>query len=588
MTWELPVPEKDCMYLFHCKGRPRVCPCIGRFPHVVIALFIFIGLSCAKQGYPPGGTVDKEPPYLVSSVPPAMMTEVSTTEPIVFEFSESMNQESVEDNLFIIPIPSSWPELSWKSRGRILILKQMHPLRDNTTYVISIGAKASDLRRNPLKESIMLSFSTGNVIENGKIKGNIIPYTFFSESGESVSGVDVVAFQMNELSHDPDPRKNVPDFVTQTGSDGKYEIVGLSTGTYRLFAIDDKDHNGFYSEGYDLIGIAPYDVIIAEGDSVGLAPQIAISTKDTTSIQLVSIRVPGNRSVEVFFDREIDPETFVLEFDELNILGWFIPFSRPQMFSVATEIQEDKKQYTVTRLVVSDREGNHYQPMEVVPYFTGTGQPDTTALKIVHWQPKILTRRDDHIVLYFNRILDLPDNPEDMIMSADASPVPAISAKRTEPNILEIIPIEKWQEDHNYTFSLNTDRLRDIAGNKLSDDGAQFNFRVVSVDTLGYIEGDIEDHSLITGQKYNYRLIFKNLDTDTVTEFTVQGEQKWSTGPVLPGRYSSLCYRDEDNNESLYRGSVYPYKTAEQVFALSDTILVTSRWTNGGNTFIFR
>ncbi len=67
----------------------------GRFPHVVIALFIFMGLSCAKQGYPPGGSVDKEPPYLVSSVPPAMMTEVSTTEPIVFEFSESMNQENI-------------------------------------------------------------------------------------------------------------------------------------------------------------------------------------------------------------------------------------------------------------------------------------------------------------------------------------------------------------------------------------------------------------------------------------------------------------------------------------------------------------
>ena len=135
-------------------------PYMGRFQHLVIALFVLTVLSCAKQGFPPGGPVDKIPPSLVKSTPSQLAVNVPKKEPVVFEFSESMDTKSVEDNLFIVPIPSSWPEYEWKSKDKELILHFEQPFRENTTYVISVGSKACDLRRNQLEESIMLSFST--------------------------------------------------------------------------------------------------------------------------------------------------------------------------------------------------------------------------------------------------------------------------------------------------------------------------------------------------------------------------------------------------------------------------------------------
>ena len=122
----------------------------GRFPIMVIALFVFMGVSCAKQGFPPGGTTDETAPELINSIPSANSINVSTTEQLVFEFSKPMDEKSVEENLFIVPIPVSWPEFEWRLRSKILVLNLKQQLDDNTTYVVSIGADARDQRRNGL------------------------------------------------------------------------------------------------------------------------------------------------------------------------------------------------------------------------------------------------------------------------------------------------------------------------------------------------------------------------------------------------------------------------------------------------------
>ncbi len=95
----------------------------GRFPFMVIALFVFMGISCAKQGFPPGGATDETSPELISSIPAANAINVSTFKHLVFEFSEPMDEKSVEENIFIVPIPTSWPEFEWHSQSKVMILK---------------------------------------------------------------------------------------------------------------------------------------------------------------------------------------------------------------------------------------------------------------------------------------------------------------------------------------------------------------------------------------------------------------------------------------------------------------------------------
>ncbi len=557
--------------------------CKGRFPYLVIALFVFISISCAKQGYPPGGTDDKTLPSLMRSQPEHLTAGVSRTEPVVFEFEEPMDTKSVEENLFIVPIPSAWPEYEWKSMDRILVLHFAEPFRNNTTYVISIGSKASDLRRNQLEDSITLSFSTGDIVENRKIKGRIVPRSFRSGDAEKTSGVDVVAYNIDDKELMPDPRNDVPDYMTQSGSDGTYEMIGLSGGAYRLFAIGDNDRNGYYTESYDLIGLAPRDVVLAEGDSIALAPDIAISERDTSMVRLISVKAPDSRRVVLYFDRGIESSPVNIEFDGLDIIDWFMPADNQAVISAATEMQENGRRYEVSETRVKDRDGNIFEPMGVIPFFNGTDLPDTTALTVVEWGPKILAPGDEHIRVAFNRIIIMPDNPDEAF--SEGSPE-GISIKRTAPNEFELIPLEEWNENTNYNVIFDREKLKGAAGNTLTVQGSQLAFRVVSPDTLGYIEGSIEDYT--ETDRTLYRLLFKNIEAEIVKELAVQDSVNWSTGPVLPGSYICRAYKDVDRDGKMFPGSIVPYRAAEHVYVFPDTIKVVSRWTNEDNIFIFK
>ena len=555
----------------------------GRFPCAVIALFVFMGLSCAKQGFPPGGSSDEAAPHLLNSSPGSLATNVSRNEPVKLAFSEPMDTQSVEDNLFIVPIPASWPEYEWRSGDRELYIHLSQPFRENTTYVLSIGAKARDLRRNQLEESIMLSFSTGDVVEDGAIRGKIIPYRFGEEDRESVSGVDVAAYHMDGETDPPDPRNNVPGYVTQSGADGTYELIGLSSGKYRLFAVGDRDRDGFYSEGYDLIGISPHDVVLAESDSVTYAPDIAIAERDTSGVQLVSIAVPDRRRVELYFDRDIQPDGILVEFDGLDIPDWFIPHDSPGVISAVTAPQEGGRRYSLKNVQVTDSDGNRFVPLDVTPFFTGKDNPDTTALELLAWKPDILSPGREPVRCVFNRALTLPVDTDEVLDENSRRDISVVSAS---PNILELVPRDAWLEDENYSISFDREKLRGAAGNRLTEEGSQLSFRIASADTLGFITGSVEDSR--GGSESVYRLMLRHIDTETVRAFAVSGPEQWSSGPVLPGRYLCRGFRDDDGDGVLFRGSVYPYNAAEQVYAFPDTIMVVSRWTNDDNTIIFR
>jgi len=559
-----------------------VDPESGRFPFMVIALFVFMGLSCAKQGYPPGGPVDKTAPKLLNSIPASDAVNVSTTEPLVFDFSEPMDEESVEENLFIVPISESWPEFEWHSRSRVLVLKHTQPLKDNTTYVVTIGAKACDTRRNGLEDSIVLCFSTGDVLENKKIKGKAIPYNFFGEQSERISEIDIVVYRLNNDSGDPDPRNDVPDYFTQTGTDGSYEIAGLSSGLYRIFAIGDNDKDGFYTENYDLIGIMPHDIMLSESDSVIVAPEVLISSRYTTEVQLNSIRASDCQRIELFFNRDIEPEPITIDIEGLTVTGWFLDRKNPRLLSVATDVHENRRRYIIKNIDVTDRDGNSLMTYEKPPFFTGTDRPDTTALEIEEWNPKILSSSDERINIVFNRILDLPQGITGIIEQDSGE---KLSVSRISPNELELAPVEGWQSNSNYVILLDREQLKSISGNTLTEAGAELAFRIVPPDTLGTIEGTIEDHT--ENPVSRYRLIIKHIDTNTVKEFNFNGTGKWFSGAVFPGSYLCLAHKDGNEDGEISRGSIYPYSSAEQVIVYPDTINVEPRWPVKGINFIF-
>jgi hypothetical protein len=534
------------------------------------------------MGYPPGGSVDDVAPELASSSPSYDDTGVSLDAPIVLEFSETMNEERVEDNLFIVPIPVSWPEFSWSDRGRILTLKPTEPMKDNTTYVVTIGAKAADLRNNGLEDSIILCFSTGDVLENKKIRGRALPYDYFGANSEKISEIDIIAYRMDDGASDPDPQNDVPGYFTQTGTDGSFELAGLSVGRYRLFAIGDKDKDGFFTENYDMIGVMARDMTLSESDSVVTAPEIMVSERFTSELELSTVRASDNRRVELYFNRGILGDPVTVEFEDLEILDWYVDEDRPKVLTVATGVHEDRK-YALGHVDVTDRDGNTLMEMEQQPFFTGSDRADTTSLAIVDWSPKILSSPDERINLKFNRILDFPKDINGVIEQESGEKV---SVRLISPNEMELAPYERWQNGFDYVILLDSEQFKSISGNSLTETGAELKFRVVPADTLGTIAGTIEDQAETSGA--SYRLIVKHIDTETVKEYVFDGAGAWSSGDVLPGQYLFLAHRDNDRDGMISRGEMFPYVPSEQVVSYPDTVMVEPRWPVENIDFTFQ
>lgn len=545
-------------------------------------LGVLVMLSCARPGFPPGGPEDKTPPEAKNIHPEPRSTNVPLREPVTIEFTEQMNEETVENNLFISPIPAEWPTVSWRARGRVMSLDFPAPLRQNTTYIITIGAKAADRQGNPLRESLVLTFSTGAELAEGVIRGRVIPWTFFGPSPESVSGVDVAAYRLADSTRTPDPRDDIPDYVTQTGTDGSFSLAGVSPGIYRLFAIGDKDQNGFYTPGSDMIGVASRDVALARGDTLVHAPQIAVSAVDTAMISLSSVRAQDVHRVEVTVDGVIDSGTVEIAIDSLAIAGWFIPGNEPKKISIATAPQQAGKSYVLTKLSLRGRDGNPLAPQGTQPVFTGTDRADTTALEIVTWGPKLLTPGKTPLSIVFNRMLALPDSIQAVVLDASGEDV---LVTRSGANQLDIAPAREWRPAANFLVTLNPETLRGFAGNRIAGQNAGLAFRTVSADTLGFVSGFLDDAGGTAESLYRLRL--KNLDFDVITEIVVRGRGEWKTGGILPGRYLAIGHRDDDGDGVIGRGGVSPHRFAEPVSAYSDTIVVETGKTAGGVRILF-
>jgi len=77
------------------------------------------------------------PPYLQSTSPPPNATGVPLGSPIVLTFNTAMDQNSVEQNFAISPLPYGG-SFSWQ--GNTMTFQPALPLVPNTPYIVTLGA----------------------------------------------------------------------------------------------------------------------------------------------------------------------------------------------------------------------------------------------------------------------------------------------------------------------------------------------------------------------------------------------------------------------------------------------------------------
>ncbi|MBO4588294.1 MAG: Ig-like domain-containing protein [Bacteroidales bacterium] len=211
----------------------------------LIAAILIGGLcSCAKQGFPSGGPVDKQPPK-VKGVNPQSETTNYSAKKFKIDFDEYVTMKDADNNVLISPPMKVKPE--YLIKGRSVVVKLNDTLTPNTTYLFQFKGAIVDYNEgNPLP-SFEYVFSTGDALDSMTIAGKVADAL---KQAPVESSVSVLAYRMteeNEALGDSIVALGTPTYQTRTASDGSFRFNYVTPGRYKLVALEDADKNLKYS-----------------------------------------------------------------------------------------------------------------------------------------------------------------------------------------------------------------------------------------------------------------------------------------------------------------------------------------------------
>ena len=552
----------------------------------VFTLLIAFFYSCAKQLPPPGGPVDRVPPTVVDVIPHPNETQVDVQTRVELTFSERIDRKSAEGAIFISPRPSKAVTFKWK--GKRLIVQFPEPLKPDVTYVLTVGTDVRDLRRNRMKQSFQLAFSTGEQLDKGSISGRIYGKSRFD-------GIMVAAYRLN--GNVPlEPSRVYPTYITQCDEQGTFLFSYLAPGNYRVFVITDKNGDQKYQHSIESIGVPMTDVEISESDHLFTGMNFFMTQFDTIAPGLKFVKPLNNTQIQFRFNEPVKAlsehsatcVSIVSQSDSCDTLVLKACFqypAEPENYFVVTNPQSEDTTYILRVKGFVDMAGNIVDSTRQMMEFIGTARQDTS-------RPRLLEQsiRANEQSVPFDRRLQLKfSEPLDTLSLEQHLSITDSSNNHVSGTFYWHTPMDVtfkndslWQGNMQYLVSIQADSVVDLHGNTLADSLVQFRFTTVNPDTLSALSGRIDDPDPQGSGRFYVTAIKVGRDSLTY-HTTLDSAGIFRFNHIMPGVYLLQAFRDSDNNGAYSHGSVSPFVPAERFVVLSDSIAIRSRWPNEGN-----
>jgi uncharacterized protein (DUF2141 family) len=543
-------------------------------PGFLLGISLIVLSGCANQLAPGGGGLDTIPPEITEVYPDNGTLNFSENY-IEFTFSEYVDKTTFKDALFISPAVDGNLETSWTNKT----VKVRFPkaLKANTTYHVTVGTDVVDNNnKNRMAKAYPYVFSTGSKIDYGTITGTVFM--------DKPSGVMIFGYQVS--SDTIDPAKAKPDYISQVGADGNFQLTGLAQGKYRIFAVKDEFKDLLFQSDQDLIGVPTKDYALTQTDSLLTGLCFVLQKIDTIKPRLMTAIMTDKYHILTTFTED-------LKYDKLTKANFVLVDSttmKTYPASSAFKGRGKQKEYTVGSnvslpdsdkcyLVVknfSDEAGNTTD-VDGASLMV-TDKPDTTVPKLIKFEPAQNATELDYtkpsFIYGFDDAIKF-DSLKSAIWLMDTS-------KNLIPSTLEIlddasfkvIPNRQLESDKNYRVIINLRKLPDYSGNFL-DSTFTTGYKMINELDFTGIYGDVEnfegiDHIVL-------QLVPENATEPAYTEIP-QKDGKFAFEKIRPGKYRLLCFNDKNNNKILDKGFPYPFVPAESFIYMKDVLNVPARW----------
>lgn len=250
--------------------------------------------ACAVPVPPSGGPPDTDPPGLVSSEPADGAVGVRTDR-VVLRFDEYVDERSIPGALSVTPAPSRPPDVRFG--GREVELRFREPLRDSTTYILTIDTAFRDAHGVALEAPLRIAFSTGDTIDRARIAGRVVEW----DRGAPAAGIDVFAHEGGTVPTDADPA-----YRTQTDRDGAFAFAYLPARPFSIVAVRDANRNRRIDPG-EWVGVSPTGTVTADTAAAPVDEPWVLAPRDETPPAVRRVDALSDRRLAVRFTEPVVP-----------------------------------------------------------------------------------------------------------------------------------------------------------------------------------------------------------------------------------------------------------------------------------------
>jgi uncharacterized protein (DUF2141 family) len=238
---------------------------------IILAGLFSVIFSCARQAAPTGGKKDITPPRLIRSLP-AYGSLNYKGKKIVITFDEFIVLDKLTEKFMISPPVKKKPNITLK--GKNLNIEFLEKLKDSTTYTLYFQDAIRDLNEGNPIANYQFVFSTGNILDSLSVTGNVY------NSADLEVPQNTIILMHRQLA-DTAPAKLLPEYITLADINGGFRINNVKGGTYRLYALQDKNNDKKYDMADE--GFAFLDTPAVIDPTRNYMP--VIKAKDTTKIK---------------------------------------------------------------------------------------------------------------------------------------------------------------------------------------------------------------------------------------------------------------------------------------------------------------
>ena len=275
-----------------------------------------LAAACANIGNPSGGARDEDPPLFVSANPPQGALNVDRTR-MTLTFNELVNVKDAFTKVVVSPPSRQVPRVAAVGRRVTVTFDSLQP---NTTYTVDFADAIEDNNEANKLQGFAYTFSTGETIDSLRISGMVLD----SRNLEPRQGILVgVHANLNDSAFVKTPLLR----IAKTDDKGQFTIRGLKEGTYRVFALDDKDNDYKYENPEE--DVAFYEVTVTPTSETVEASDTTYNTLTAevdTVINRLRTRFLPNDILLRTFNSQIRPQ-YLSKYERIDTTKVFFKFN---------------------------------------------------------------------------------------------------------------------------------------------------------------------------------------------------------------------------------------------------------------------